>query len=224
MKSIDKIVPVDPFKPAADAIDQAAAVIVAGGVVVIPTQGLYGLAADAFHPTAVKRIFSIKGRPQIKPLLVLIADPGDLQRLVRSVSGAARYLMKCFWPGKLTIVMPARADLAAELTAGTRRVGVRQTAHPVAAALVEAVGRPLTGTSANLSGAGGCFRISDIDPILIERVDLVLDCGTLAGGSGSTVVDVCEHPPTVLREGAVPSVQIMECFKRFAQQDIDKQS
>jgi L-threonylcarbamoyladenylate synthase len=213
---------VDPHEPESDATSRAAKAIAAGGVVIFPTRGLYGLAADAFNPDAIKRIFQIKGRPQNKPLLALISDPADLRRLVSSTSPATRHLMHCFWPGGVTFVMPARAELAAELTAGRKKIGVRQTAHPVAAALVQAVGSPLTGTSANISGAGGCARVSEIDPALIDAVDLVLDGGALAGGPGSTVVDVCGAAPVILRQGAVEGRKILRCFERFTDQDIDK--
>ncbi len=203
-------------------ISRAAEVIAAGGVVIFPTHGLYGLGADAFNPDAVGRIFRIKGRPPDKPLLVLISDPAELHRLAAATRPVTHYLMRCFWPGGVTFVVPARKDLVAELTGGSHRIGVRQTAHPVAMALVQAVGSPLTGTSANISGSGGCARVSDIDPALIEAVDLVLDCGTLAGGPGSTVVDVSDAAPVILRQGAVEGRQILSCFKRFAEQNIDK--
>jgi L-threonylcarbamoyladenylate synthase len=213
---------VDPHEPESDAISRAAKAIAAGGVVIFPTRGLYGLATDAFNPDAVGRIFQIKGRPPNKPLLVLISDPADVHRLVSSTSPVTRHLMHSFWPGGVTFVMPAREQLAVELTGGSKKIGVRQTAHPVAMALVQAVGSPLTGTSANISGAGGCARISEIDPALIESVDLVLDGGALAGGPGSTVVDVSGAAPVILRQGAVEGRQILRCFERFTDQDIDK--
>ena len=223
MKSITNIVSVDPHDPEPEAISRAAKAIAAGGVVIFPTRGLYGLGADAFNRDAVRRIFQIKGRPSNKPLLVLISDPVDLHRLVASTGPATRHLMQHFWPGGVTFVMPAREELAAELTGGSQKIGVRQTAHPVAGALVQAVGSPLTGTSANISGTGGCARVSDIDPTVVEAVDLVLDCGALAGGPGSTVVDVSAATPLILRLGAVGSREILRSFKRFAEQDIDNQ-
>jgi L-threonylcarbamoyladenylate synthase len=222
LKSIANIVSVDPHDPEPEAISQAAKAITAGGVVIFPTRGLYGLGADAFNPDAVRRIFQIKGRPAAKPLLVLISDPADVHRLAVSISPTARHLMRCFWPGGVTFVMPVRKELAAELTGGSKKIGIRQTAHPVAAALVQAVGSPLTGTSANISGAGGCACISDIDPALMDAVDLVLDGGTLAGGPGSTVVDVSDAAPVILRQGAVEGKKILRSFKRFTEQDIDK--
>lgn len=212
----------DPHDPEPEAISRAARAIAAGGVVICPTRGLYGLAADAFNPDAVRRIFQIKGRPPNKPLLVLISDPADLHRLVAAIRPATRHLMQSFWPGGVTFVMPAGEGLAVELTGGSQKVGVRQTAHPVAEALVRAAGSPLTGTSANISGAGGCAKVTDIDPAVIDAVDLVLDCGELAGGPGSTVVDVSDAEPVILRQGAVEGRQILRRFKRFAEQDIDK--
>lgn len=223
MTSIAKIVSVDPHDPKPGAISRAAEAIAAGGVVIFPTHGLYGLAADAFNPDAVRRIFQIKGRASNKPLLVLISDSADLHRLVSATSRSTQNLMRCFWPGGVTFVMPAREELALELTGGSKKIGVRRTAHPVAMALVRAVGGPLTGTSANISGAGGCARISDIDPALIDAVDLVLDCGALAGGPGSTVVDVSDAEPVILRQGAVDGRKILRCFTQFTEQDIDKQ-
>jgi L-threonylcarbamoyladenylate synthase len=213
---------VDPHDPDPGVISRAAKAVAGGGVIIFPTRGLYGLGADAFNPGAVRRIFQIKGRPPNKPLLVLISDPAEVSRLTAAIGPAARHLMRCFWPGGVTFVLPARKELAVELTGGGNKIGVRQTAHPVAAALVQTVGSPMTGTSANISGAGGCAQVSEIDPALIEAVDLVLDCGALAGGPGSTVVDVSTAAPVVLRQGAVEGRRIVRCFERFSGQDIDK--
>ena len=211
-----------PATPEPRIIAQAADAIDKGGVIVCPTQGLYGLAADAFNANAVQRVYRIKGRAQDKPLLVLISDTDDVKRVAQPPSPVAHYLMNAFWPGKVTFVLSARQGLAAGLTAGGNTIGIRQTAHPVAADLVKAVGRPLTGTSANISGAGGCARVSDIDPSLIEAVDLVLDCGPLAGGQGSTIVDISGRQPVILRQGAVKGQEILDCHKQFKAQDIDK--
>jgi L-threonylcarbamoyladenylate synthase len=223
LSSTAKIVSVDPHDPDPGAISRATKAITTGGLVIFPTRGLYGLGADAFNPDAVKRIFRIKGRAPNKPLLVLISDPADVNRLASATSPATRHLMHCFWPGGVTFVLPAREELAVELTGGSKKIGVRRTAHPVAAALVQTFGAPLTGTSANISGAGGSARISQIDPALIDAVDLVLDCGALAGGPGSTVVDLSAAAPVILRQGSVEGRKIVRCFKQFAEQHIDNQ-
>lgn len=186
-------------------IKTAADVIRRGGVVVCPTSGLYGLAADPFQPAAVRRIFEIKGRPPQMPLLVLIDDREVLPRLTAGIPPAAKKMMNRFWPGGLTLVMPAHPALSASLTGGSGTVGIRETAHPVARALAKAAGGVITGTSANRSGGAGCSRIQDLDPQVAAGVDLILDAGDLAGGRGSTVVDCTTDPLRVLREGAVPT-------------------
>jgi L-threonylcarbamoyladenylate synthase len=189
------------IQTAADRIQQ-------GGVVVCPTSGLYGLAADPFRPEAVLRVFALKGRPPHMPLLVLIDNRDTLPRLTTGIPTAAQRLMEHFWPGGLTLIVPAHPALPAALTGGGATVGIRQAAHPVARALARAAGGVITGTSANLSGQPGCNRISDLDPAVAAAVDLILDAGPLAGGPGSTVVDCTANPPRLLREGVVPATDL----------------
>ncbi len=188
-------------------------VVRGGGVVCFPTRCLYGLGADAFNPAAVERVFEIKQRPPGLPLLVLISRPEQLEELAAKVTPAARLLMERFWPGRLTLVLDARPEVPPRLTAGTGRIGVRLAAHPVARALVEAFGRPLTGTSANLSGGGGCRRIAELGPRVAGQVQLILDAGDLKGGVGSTVVDVTGESPAMIREGEVSRPEILAVLK-----------
>jgi len=197
-------------KPETEIIKEAAAVIKQGGVIVFPTRCLYGLGADAMNPDAVERIIEIKQRPQDNPILVLIDSDNQLEMLVEKISPAADAIMEAFWPGRVTLVFDARDTLADSLTAQTGKIGVRLPGHPVAAAMVRQVKGPLTGTSANLSGRPGCYRLPDLDPQIAGQVDLILDAGTLQGGVGSTVVDVTEEPPRILREGEVTASQILE--------------
>jgi L-threonylcarbamoyladenylate synthase len=197
-------------------IARAAEIIHRGAVVVFPTSGLYGLGADAFNVRAVTRIFDLKGRDPAKPLLVIVDSPEMVARVAQAPSALARHLMQCFWPGKVTLVVPALADLPLGLTGADGTIGVRQVAHPVAAALVRALGGPMTGTSANLSGAGGCASVAALDPKVRDAVDLVLDAGPLAGTPGSTVVEVKEKSVEILREGVVPRAQIMAAVEQFA--------
>lgn len=208
LKLSEKICAIDPVSPQTDLIRQAADRILRGGVVVFPTTGLYGLGADALNAQAISKIFSMKGRSKAKPILVLISGIDMLEPLVSHVPPAARKIMETFWPGGVTIVLEAVPGLPANLTAGTGKIGVRMPAHPVAAALVRATGIPITGTSANISGAGGCSSVSGIDPALAERVDMILNAGPLRGGAGSTVVDASSGRIHVLREGAVPAEEI----------------
>jgi L-threonylcarbamoyladenylate synthase len=194
-------------------ISKAAAVIRRGGLVIIPTRGLYGIAADVFNPAAVTRVFALKGRPVDKPLLALINHRDMLTMLVRSILPQAERLMEQFWPGQVTFVLNAAPGLPEGMCSADGNIGVRWVAHPVADALVTTVGRPITGTSANLSGDKGAANIDEIPRQVLNSIDMVLDAGELAGGPGSTVVDVTGEGPLVLRQGAVPAGTITAALK-----------
>ena len=194
--------------PEPEIIAEAATIIKNGGVVVFPTRCLYGLGADALDADAVGKVFKIKQRPAENPVLVLIHARRQLDSLVTNISPAAAAIMEVFWPGRVTLVFEAGPALPDGLTAHTGKIGVRLVGHPVAAALVSQVGRPITGTSANVSGRPGCHQAENLDPAIAEQVDLILDAGILKGGVGSTVVDVTEERPKILREGQVTADDI----------------
>jgi L-threonylcarbamoyladenylate synthase len=178
-------------------------------VIAFPTGSLYGLGADALNADAVDRVFAIKKRAPDKPLLILVPDRKVVFDLAAEVPPAAKRLMDRFWPGQVTIVFKALPALPANLTAGTGKIGIRLPGHPVARDLVSAFGRPITGTSANLSGRGGCHRIDQLDQMLIDQLDLVIDAGPLKAGIGSTVVDITGAEPVVIREGVVSKQAIL---------------
>jgi L-threonylcarbamoyladenylate synthase len=204
------IIKVAPVNPDPEAIEKAAAVIKTGGTIAYPTRCLYGLGTDPFNAGAVAGIFSIKQRSAQKPILILIDHPRQLERLVTHVSKIAANIMRQFWPGKVTLVFEAGAGVSTDLTGGTGKIGIRLAGHPVAAALVEAVAGPITGTSANISGHPGCHQIDALESAVAHQLDLVLDAGPLAGGRGSTVVDVTgEDQPKILREGVISARDIM---------------
>ena len=203
-----KIISLNPSTPQPDVISQAANIIKRGGIVSFPTRYLYGLGTNALNLEAVDRVFAIKQRPSNKPLSVLINHQNDLSLLVRNMPQAALSIMERFWPGDITIVFEANAALPLNLTAGTGKIGVRLPQYPVAVALTNAVKGPITATSANLTGRGGCSRVSDLDPLVADKLDLILDVGQLEGGTGSTVIDVTFDVPKILREGAVPAKNI----------------
>ena len=200
---------VSPRKPEPEIIKEAAGIIKRGGVIVFPTRCLYGLGADAMNPAAVERIIEIKQRPEDNPILVLIDSKNQLEMLVAKIPPAAGAIMKAFWPGRVTLVFDARDTLPGLLTARTGKIGVRLPGHAIAAAMLRQINGPVTGTSANLSGHPACSRLADLDPRIAGRVDLILDAGPLKGGVGSTVVDVTEQPPRILREGQVTAGQIL---------------
>jgi L-threonylcarbamoyladenylate synthase len=215
LKSIANIEKVDNRRPDGRIIALAAQVMKKGGVVIFPTQGLYGLGVAAHNDQAVAGLFALKGRPADKPLLVLIHKRDQLTTLVSRVDAVSAFLMDRFWPGRITFVLPAQPGLAPGLVSADGKIGVRLAGHPVAAALVVAVGGPITGTSANLSGSGGCATIADIGAPVLSQADLVLDAGPL-DGIGSTVVDATGASPLILRVGAISAECVMAAFREFA--------
>jgi len=213
MAAKSNVIKVNPQHPSDAAITQAVAAVRAGGVIAFPTRCLYGLGADAFNAEAVGRIFGIKERSPRNPILILIDRTSRLDQLVSEVPPVAVRIMNHFWPGRITLVFKASEAVPHYLTAGTDKIGIRLPGHPVAATLVNALQTPLTGTSANLSGKSGCRRIEDLEKQIADKLDLILDAGTLNGGIGSTVVDVTIEPPEILREGEISGAEIMTILK-----------
>lgn len=203
-----KIVSIDSVNPEPDIIAKAGKIIQNNGVVIFPAQCLYGVATNALNEKAVEKVFHIKQRPLDNPILVLIPNQNMLPDLVTTISKSAQKLMDAFWPGNLTIVFEAKDNILQLLTAGTGKIGIRIPAHPVAKALVEYTGLPITGTSANLSGRNGCSQTDQLVPSIIGHADLVLDAGILKGGTGSTIVDVTASNINIIREGEVSQDQI----------------
>jgi L-threonylcarbamoyladenylate synthase len=197
-----EVLGVDPVAPAPAALGRAVEVLRAGGLVAFPTETFYGLGASALDGAAVKAVFLVKGRAESKPVLVLVDSPEMVTR-VAEVSERARRLMARHWPGALTLVLPARPVLPAELTAGTGTIGVRLSSHPVARGLVRALGGPVTAPSANLSGAAPPTTAAEVLRAFGGAIALVLDGGITPGGQPSTVLDVSVDPPRVIRQGPV---------------------
>jgi L-threonylcarbamoyladenylate synthase len=183
-------------------IAEAARLILEGGLVAFPTETVYGLGGDATNERAVAAIFEAKGRPQFNPLISHVLDAGEARRLVRWNDTADRLAAR-FWPGPLTLVLPRAKDspIALLATAGLDTVAVRAPAHPLAQALIRAVGRPLAGPSANRSGAVSPTRAEHVAESLGDRVKMVLDGGPCAVGLESTVLDLTTAVPTLLRPG-----------------------
>jgi L-threonylcarbamoyladenylate synthase len=188
--------------PAPAGLRAATDVLRAGGAVAFPTETFYGLAAAALDPASVKRIFALKGRPDSKPLLVLV-DSVAMAETVAYVGERARALMKRYWPGALTLVLPARAIVPADVTAGTGTLGVRVSSHPIAHGLVRTLGEPVTAPSANPSGREPPTTARAVVAYFGDGLDLVLDGGPTAGGTPSTVLDMTVDPPAIIRQGAV---------------------
>ncbi len=182
-------------------LDAALAALREDGAIVYPTETFYGLGARAFSPTAVAAVARLKGRDAGKPIALIVADETMLARVVARVPAAAHRLARAFWPGPLTLVLPARADLPAALTAGSGMIGVRVSSHPLAQALVTALGEPITATSANPGGAEPALDVAAARRFFGDAV-VYVDGGRLAGGLGSTVLLVADDAARVIRRGA----------------------
>jgi L-threonylcarbamoyladenylate synthase len=195
----------------------AAGIVHGGGVIAFPTETFYGLGACPFDARAVQRIFDLKGRSfRSAPILVLIRSRADLVALVSEITPAAERLMEACWPGPLTLVFHAAAAVPSVLTAGTGTIGVRLPAHPDVQRLLEAVGGPLTGTSANRSGGPPATTAEDVVRAFGDGVDAILNGGPTPGGLPSTVVDTTVDPPRLLREGRVPTASLRSVINSMA--------
>ena len=190
------------------ALEEAAWILRAGGVVAAPTDTLYGIMVSALDASAVERVFEIKGRSPDAPLPLLVADAADIERYVESLPEAGRALAEKFLPGPLTIVAAGKGGLPYALTGGLPTVGVRVPDHRVPRALARLLGHAVTGTSANRSGMPPATTAAEVREQLGDAVDYVIDDGPAPGGTGSTVVDVSRNPPALVREGAVSRYEI----------------
>ncbi len=185
------------------ALDRAVAVLQGGGVVAFPTETSYGLAVDPTNPEAVGRLFLVKRRPPEKPLLLLAADGKQLAQVVTTVPKLYLPLMEAFWPGPLTLIFPARPELDQRVTGGTGTVGVRISPHPLARELARRFGRPVTATSANLSGQLPANTPAEVVAQFGANVDALLDGGVVPGGLPSTVCGLRAGKLVVVRPGRI---------------------
>ena len=190
------------------ALRQAGALLRAGEVVGMPTETVYGLAANALDSAAVAKIFLAKGRPQDNPLIVHIADKEQLSTLARMVPESARKLADAFWPGPLTIILPKAACIPDEVSAGLDTVGIRLPSHPVARALIREAGVPLAAPSANLSGRPSTTTSGHVMDDLGGRIPAIVEGGPCAVGVESTVVSLAGDVPRLLRPGGVSLEQL----------------
>ncbi len=186
------------------AIAHAAVILRAGGIVAMPTETVYGLAANAFDPKAVARVFEAKRRPSFDPLIVHIADLDDLPGVATEVPEAARAVAERFWPGPLTMVFPKRPEIPDIVTSGLPTVGVRFPDHPVARALIRAAGFPLAAPSANPFGYISPTTAEHVREQLGDAVDAILDGGPCRVGVESTILAWRPEGPVLLRAGGTP--------------------
>src|SRR5262245_20416780 len=184
------------------AFEQILSFLRAGGVIGFPTDTAYGLAADPFNESAIRRIFEIKGRPETKPILLLVDSLSMLQGLAE-VSEVALTLPKHFWPAPLTMILPALGNVPRLLTAGTSGIGVRWPAAVFAISLIQLYGKPITATSANRTGMPAAVTAEEVSAQLKGDLEMLVDGRRLPARGGSTVLDLTHASPLLLRDGPI---------------------
>lgn len=204
------VVKVDPQSPARAVIDRAAELLRAGGLVAFPTETVYGLGAHALDPKAVRKIFAVKERPDWDPLIVHVRDLAMARPLMKRLLPQFELLVSRFWPGALTLVVEKAAQVPAEVTARRSTVALRMPWHPVAEALLAAVNLPIAAPSANRFGRPSPTRAEHVVEDLGDRVDLILDGGPTPMGVESTVLDLTQSPPAILRPGGVSREELQK--------------
>lgn len=205
-----KVVRINLEPPEAELIDAAAAVLRRGGLVAFPTETVYGLGARALDAEAVGKIFKAKGRPAHNPVIVHVADAEQVAQVAGAWPPLAQALASRFWPGPLTLVLPRHERVPLIVTAGGPTVAVRLPAHPVARALLRALGEPVAAPSANRSTELSATTAEHVARNLGAHIDLILDGGPTAVGIESTVLDLVSDPPRLLRPGHITRSQIEE--------------
>ncbi len=199
-----RIVTLNPEAPREDRLREAVSAIETGAVVSLPTETFYGLAVDAFDEDALARVNALKRKPRGSPILLLLADPSQIGQVAGELPPAFGTMAEMFWPGPLTIVVPARPGLPAAICGRGGGVAVRVPGLALPRSLSGALGRPISGVSANLTGFPACRTAYEVSEMFPEGVEMILDGGPSTGGAPSTVLDLTASPPLVLREGAIP--------------------
>ena len=173
-----------------------------GGILAIPTDTVYGLGADPLNASAVQRLYTLKGRPDGKPIPLVLSSVDDVHRVAQNLPDYFFHLTKRFWPGGLTIIVEAK-DLLPVLTAGGNTVGVRIPNNPLLLKILQAFGGPAAITSANLSGEPPATSVQEIGKVLASRIDMIVDGGKTPGPIPSTVYDISVSPPIIRRHGVI---------------------
>ncbi len=194
-------------------LDRAISTLKAGGVIAIPTDTVYGLAADAWNGEAVSKLYKVKGRSEMKSIPVLLRGEGAIDEVAADLSERVRALAAEFWPGPLTLVVDRSSELPSEI-GPTDTVGVRAPDHEFALMLLRKYG-PLAATSANPSGQPGATTAAQVVESLRGKIDLIIDGGETAGGIPSTVVDLTATSPALLREGPISLENVLRVWENY---------
>jgi L-threonylcarbamoyladenylate synthase len=206
------LVEIDPEDPQPEALERAAAAVRRGQVVAIPTDALYLLVADPFNLRSVTGVFQAKGREPNRALPILIRDTMMAEELAGELTARFFILARRFWPGPLTIIVPAAAKIPLKVTGNTGRLALRHSRSEVATRLIALLDQPLISTSANISGYPTCHSGIDVFGMMDGRVDLVLDGGRCTG-EGATTIDITEPYWRVIKSGAITEKEIAECLE-----------
>jgi L-threonylcarbamoyladenylate synthase len=206
------LVEIDPEHPQPEVLERAAAAVRRGKVVAIPTDALYSLVADPFNLNAVAQVFAAKGREAHRSLPLLVSGSMMAEDLASELNNRFYILSRRFWPGPLTLIVPASAKVPLKVTGNTGRLALRQSRSVIAQQLVELVNQPLIATSANISGTPTCRSGIEVFGMMDGRLDLVVDGGACPG-TGATTVDVTEPYWRLIKTGAIEEKEIAECLK-----------
>lgn len=202
-----KLIRIQPDHPAPELIEQAAQAILAGQVIGYPTDTVYGLGADALNPQAVERVFELKGRDRYRPILVIAGNMDQVRQLV-VLSELAERLAQRFWPGPLTLVLPARPGVLPHLLSADGQLGLRIPGHTICLELLNRCGVPITSTSGNRSGQRNPVSAEDLVASFGDRLDLIIDSGPARSAAPSTVVTFIEDEIILLREGVISRLEL----------------
>lgn len=206
------LVEIDPLDPSPEALDRAADTIRQGRVVAVPTDALYALVGDPFSVRAVRQVYQAKGRQIHRALPMLVRDTLMVEELAREISPWFNLLARKFWPGALTIIMPANAKVPLRATGNTGRLAVRQARCKVTDELIARLNQPVIATSANISGRPTCRAGIEVFGVMDGSVDLVLD-GGVCEGMGASTVDITEIDWKMIKEGAITQKEVAECLE-----------
>ena len=203
-----RVVTVDPRHPREERLAEAVGTLHSSGVVALPTETFYGLAVDCGDAEALRQLNKLKQKDEDTPLLLLAADRAQAAEVAASLPNHFEELARSFWPGPLTLVIPAAETLPAEVSGGRGTVAVRVPGLALPRRLARALGRPVTGISANLYGQPPCRTAGEVAAIFSEQVAMILDGGTTQGGASSTILDLTGARPRLLREGVLPAFSL----------------
>lgn len=211
---MQNIFTINPRDPEPDVIAKAVSFLKEGKVIAYPTETFYGLGVDVTNEKAIKKLYELKRRDYGLPIAILVSTKPMLEEYVDRIPDPVNNLIKAFWPGPLTILFPAGKKISKSLTTNTGKIGIRISSHPVATAIVRAFGKPITTTSANLSGYPPSLDTRHIQKYFKDRIECIIDGGASEPSRGSTVVDVADETMAIVREGAISPEKVISVFQQ----------